>query len=89
MVDAELQSYLRSFESLKDANVGYRSEMAGALQPYLVVIHGHVSLYGQIHQYETEIDLRDLGSGADLEKLAALLIKSFEKAANKEGALAH
>jgi hypothetical protein len=80
MYDAILQKYLRQFEPLKQAEVGYRTELQGNLAPYLVLVHGLVSIDGNICQYEAEIDMRDMNGPGDLERLAGMLIESFEKA---------
>lgn len=83
MFDVALQSYLRRFEPLKSVNVGYTSELAGQIAPFLVVVHGFVNLHGAVHQYELEVDMRDMHGPADLERLAGMLIQSFDRAAEK------
>jgi len=83
MVDRELEGYLRQFASLKYVDVGYKSPEAGAIAPFLVTISGNVSIYGAVHRFEVDVDLREMGSGEDLERLAALLIESFDRAAKQ------
>ena len=83
MVDRELEGYLRQFEPLKFVDVGYKSPEAEAIAPFLVTISGLVSLYGAVHRFEVDVDLREMGSGKDLERLAALLIESFDSAAEQ------
>lgn len=80
MVNLELQGYLRQFEPLKGVNVGYSSPEAGQIAPFLVTISGAVSLYGELHYFETELDLREIGSPRDLERLVLVLIESIERA---------
>lgn len=80
MFDVALQTYLRRFEPLKDVNVGYRSEMQGQLAPFLVLVHGYISLHGQVHQYEVDVDMREMHGPRDLERFAGMLIQSFELA---------
>jgi hypothetical protein len=88
MFDVALQKYLRQFEPLKSVQVGYRSEMQGQLAPFLVLVHGFISLHGHIHQYEVEVDMREMHGPRDLERLAGMLIQSFELA-NHESTQVH
>jgi len=88
MFDVALQTYLRRFEPLKDVNVGYRSEMQGQLAPFLVLVHGYISLHGNVHQYELDVDMREMHGPRDLERLAGMLIQSFELA-NHESPQVH
>jgi hypothetical protein len=83
MVDRELEGYLRQFEPLKYVDVGYKSPEAEAIAPFLVTISGLVSLYGAVHRFEVDVDLRKMGSGKDLQLLAAVLIESFDRAAEQ------
>jgi hypothetical protein len=80
MYDAILQKYLRQFEPLKQVEVGYRSTVQESFAPYLVLVHGLVSINGNICQYEAEIDMRDMNGPGDLERLAGMIIQSFDKA---------
>ena len=83
MVDRELEGYLRQFEPLKYVAVGYKSPEMEAIAPFMVTISGHVSLYGAVHRFEVDVDLREMGCSTDLERLAALLIESFDRAADQ------
>jgi hypothetical protein len=80
MFDVALQKYLRQFEPLKSVQVGYRSEMQGQLAPFLVLVHGFINLHGKVHQYEVDVDMREMNGPRDLERLAGMLIQSFELA---------
>jgi len=80
MLDRELEGYLRQFPPLSEVTVCYSSPEAQAIAPFLVVISGYVSLYGETHYYETDFDLRTLGSHKDLERLALVLMRSIEEA---------
>ena len=83
MYNVVLQSFLRRYEPLKECEVGYTSEVAGALCPYIVLVRGFVSLHGTLHQYETEVDMREMSGPRDLERLAGMLLDSFDHAADK------
>lgn len=76
----EVQAFLRQFEPLKDVNVSPRSEIIAA--PWLVKVHGMVSVYGEPHAYETELDLKEFGGSQDLLKLAKTLLTAFAGAAH-------
>lgn len=80
MFDVALQKYLRQFEPLKEVQVGYRSEIQGQLAPFLVLVHGFINLHGHVHQYEVDVDMREMNGPRDLERLAGMLIQSFELA---------
>lgn len=80
MLNLELQRYLQQFEPLKGVSVGYKTPEAEAIAPFLVTISGYVSLYGEIHYFETDLDLRELGSAKDLERLVVALVESIQRA---------
>jgi hypothetical protein len=82
MLDRELESFLRQFEPLKYVDVGYKSPELSALAPFLVTVAGNVSLHGVIHRFEADVDLRELGSPGDLERLVALILAAIERASN-------
>jgi hypothetical protein len=42
-----------------------------------------VSLYGEIRGFEADVDMREIESEADVLRLAGMLIKSFERAADE------
>lgn len=75
----EVQQFLRQFEPLKDVVVEPRSAIIMA--PWLVTLKGAVSIYGEPHAYETELDLKEFGGAEDLLKLAKALLTSFAGAA--------
>lgn len=81
----ELQAMLRRIEVLRNVNVGYESDFAEALVPHKAIVSGRVSLYGDIHAFETEIDLRHFQSEFDVIGLAKALVASFEDAAKIKG----
>lgn len=80
MLNLELEQYLQQFEPLKGVSVGYKSPEMQQIAPFLVTISGYVSLYGDIHYFETDLDLREIGSARDLERLVLVLIESIERA---------
>ena len=79
----EVQAFLRKFEPLQSVVVEEQSDIIDA--PHLVRLHWVVSIRGEIHAFETELNLLEFGGGEDLIKLAGQLIKSFE-AATRRGA---
>lgn len=74
----EVQAFLRQFEPLQSVVVNEASDIINA--PHLVVLHGVVSIHGEIHAFETELNLLEFGGAEDLLKLASQLLKSFEVA---------
>lgn len=77
----QVEAFLRHYEPLKHVMVEERSQLVYA--PWLVRLHGNVSINGNIHGFETELDLREFNSGEDLLLLASQLLKSFEKASRR------
>lgn len=75
----EVQSFLRQFEPLKHVIVEERSKIL--LAPWLVKLHGTVSIFGEPHAFETDLDLKEFGGSEDLLKLAKALLMSFAGAA--------
>ena len=73
-----VQKFLRQFEPLKEVMVDPQSDFVFA--PHLVRVHGLVTLYGEHHAFETDLDLNEFGSAEDLFKLAKQLMKSFAAA---------
>lgn len=73
----EVEAFLRQFEPLQSVVVEQQSAI---LAPHLVRLHGLVSIHGEVHAFETDLNLLEFGSGQDLVKLAAQLLKSFEAA---------
>lgn len=74
----QVQAFLRQFEPLREVNCSELSEVIDA--PWLVKVHGTVSIYGDVHGFESELDLRQFGGPEDLVNLAAQLLKSFAAA---------
>lgn len=75
----EVQGFLRQFEPLREVNVDEASQVVHA--PWLVKLYGTVLVYGEPHNFETELDLREFGSVDDLMKLAKQLLLAFAGAA--------
>jgi hypothetical protein len=76
---AEVQTFLRQFEPLREAVVEEQSQIV--LAPWLVKVHGTVLVYGEPHNFETELDLREFGGQEDLVKLAKQMLYAFAGAA--------
>lgn len=74
----EVEKFLRQFEPLRNIQVEEQSSVIHA--PWLVRLHGLVSIYGEVHQFETDLDLTEFGGPQDLLKLAEQLLKSFAAA---------
>lgn len=74
----QVQDFLRQFEPLREVHCTPMSDIIDA--QWLVKVHGAVSIYGDVHQFETELDLRQFGGSEDLVNLAAQLLKSFAAA---------
>ena len=77
----QVESFLRQYEALRHVNVEEQSQVVYA--PWLVRLHGMVSLHGEPHAFETDLDLREFAGAEDLILLANQLLKSFEQAARK------
>ena len=76
----ELQEHLRSFEPMRGVEVHWPDLTKHALAPNLVVVQGIVSIKGEPHMYEIEVDLLSLKTREDVEWLVKCLLSSFEKA---------
>jgi hypothetical protein len=79
----EVQAFLRQFEPLQTVVVDEASDIISA--PHLVKLHGVVSIQGEIHAFETDLNLLEFGGAEDLIKLAGQLLRSFD-VANRRGA---
>jgi hypothetical protein len=75
----EFQTLLRGYETLRGVCVRRPSE----LEPHIVEVYGGINIYGEVHAFETQCDLRGIKSREDLGSFAGLLQKSFEKAAGQ------
>lgn len=71
----EVERFLRQFEPLSNIKVEEQSSVIVA--PWLVKLHGMVSIYGEVHQFEADLDLTEFGGPQDLLKLAEQILKSF------------
>jgi hypothetical protein len=77
----EVQAFLRQFEPLKEVNVEEQSTLIYA--PWLVKLSGSVTIYGEPHYFESDLDLREFGGADDLIKLVQQLLKTFAAAAQQ------
>ena len=80
----ELESMLRSYEPMKGVSVHYPDTFKHALMPNLVNVQGIVSIKGEPHMYELEVDLLSLQTREDVEMLIKAILHSFEKAERGE-----
>lgn len=74
----EVQAFLRQFEPLQSVVVEEQSGII--IAPWLVKLHGLVSIHGEVHAFETDLNLNEFGSAQDLLLLAQQILKSFEAA---------
>lgn len=81
---SQVEQFLRQYEPLKHVLVEERSQLIHA--PWLVRLHGTVSIHGEAHAFETDLDLKEFGGSDDLILLAMQLMKSFEAAARRTDA---
>lgn len=77
----QVQAYLNQFEPLQTVIVEEQSQIIDA--PWLVRLHGLVSIHGEVHAFETDLNLLEFGGPMDLMKLAEQLLKSFEAATKR------
>ena len=75
----DVEGYLHQYDVLREVHVSPRSDLV--YSPWLVRLWGRVSIYGEPHDFETELNLREFGGREDLAKLAEQLLKSFAGAA--------
>jgi 3-deoxy-D-manno-octulosonic acid (KDO) 8-phosphate synthase len=80
----ELEKTLRSYEPMKGVEVNFPGTFKHALMPNLVILQGIVSIKGEPHMYELEVDLLSLSTREDVELLIKALLSSFEKAERGE-----
>lgn len=74
----EVEKFLRQFEPLQSVVVEEKSGVI--IAPWLVKLHGLVSIHGEVHAFETELNLNEFGGQQDLLLLAKQILKSFEAA---------
>lgn len=77
----EVQAFLRQFEPLKEVSVEEQSSLIFA--PWLVKLSGTMTIYGEPHYFESDLDLREFGGADDLLKLVQQLLKTFAAAAQQ------
>lgn len=80
LTKAQLEQFLNQYEVLRGIQVTYESEMKQALAPQVVLLTGMVNIKGFPHLFETEINLNEFHTRADLELLGKTILKAFEKA---------
>jgi hypothetical protein len=83
MLIQDLQKMLRKAEPLQNIEVCYESAIREALAPHLALVKGVVSIYGEVRQFETEINLNEFETEFDVYRLAKALMSSFEEAAKE------
>lgn len=76
----QLETFLNQYEVLRGIEVTYESDMKEALAPQVVLLTGMVNIQGTPHLFETELNLNEFHTRADLELLGKTIIKAFEKA---------
>lgn len=77
---AQLEQFLNQYEVLRGIQVTYESEMKEAIAPQVVLLTGMVNIHGAPHLFETELNLNEFHTRADLELLGKTILKAFEKA---------
>jgi hypothetical protein len=75
-----LQDFLSQYEVLRGIEVVYESDMKEAIAPQVVMLTGMVNIHGTPHLFETELNLNEFHTRADLELLGKTMLKAFEKA---------
>lgn len=76
----QLEAFLNQYEVLRGIEVTYESEMKQALAPQIVLLTGMVNIQGTPHLFETELNLNEFHTRADLELLGKTILKAFDKA---------
>lgn len=77
---AQVQKFLRQFEPLSSVTVAPISEV---ISPWMVRLHGLVPIHGEVHMFESDLNLLEFKSPQDLVKLAEQLLNSFSAAATR------
>lgn len=80
LTKTQLEQFLNQYEVLRGIEVTYESEMKQALAPQVVLLTGMVNIKGTPHLFETELNLNEFHTRADLELLGKTILKAFEKA---------
>lgn len=77
---SELKSFLRQFDFLRGIDVVHENDVKASLAPQVVLLTGVVSVSGEPHWFETEINLNEFQSVDDLMRLVGSIKVAFEKA---------
>lgn len=80
LTKAQLEHFLDQYEVLRGIQVTYESEMKQAIAPQVVLLTGMVNIQGTPHLFESELNLNEFHTRADLELLGKTMLKAFEKA---------
>ena len=80
LTKSTLENFLNQYEVLRGIAVTYESEMKQAIAPQVVLLTGMVNIQGTPHLFETELNLNEFHTRADLELLGKTILKAFEKA---------
>lgn len=80
LTKSALENFLNQYEVLRGIQVTYESEMKEAIAPQVVLLTGMVNIQGTPHLFETELNLNEFHTRADLELLGKTILKAFEKA---------
>lgn len=80
LTKSTLENFLNQYEVLRGIQVTYESEMKEAIAPQVVLLTGMVNIQGTPHLFETELNLNEFHTRADLELLGKTILKAFEKA---------
>ena len=80
LTKTQLEQFLNQYEVLRGIEVTYESEVKQAIAPHVVMLTGMVNIQGTPHLFETEINLAEFHSRADLELLGKTILKAFDKA---------
>lgn len=80
LTKSTLENFLNQYEVLRGIQVTYENEMREAIAPHVVLLTGMVNIQGTPHLFETEINLAEFHTRADLELLGKTILKAFDKA---------
>ena len=80
LTKTQLEQFLNQYEVLRGIQVTYESEMKEAIAPQVVLLTGMVNIQGTPHLFETELNLNEFHTRADLELLGKTILKAFDKA---------
>ena len=80
LTKSTLENFLSQYEVLRGIEVTYESEVKQAIAPQVVMLTGMVNIKGTPHLFETELNLNEFHTRADLELLGKTILKAFDKA---------